>query len=220
MDRAQVGLVSHSSSSSSSSSRWLGIRPSSIRTRLQLIGTEVVPNPQMHPYPNHRSHPMDTHQPPLALVIVNMHIPHIPHIPHMRQREAPQCTQRLSPLRPHSGPLAIILKVKSNIIIQELLPTHSQRKPISSHSTPPPRTRQERTRPIPPLDPLAVVLHQSHALHLPWRLDLFLPVPLYSWRRGRSLRRQGPRVLLPDLLQLSPLLVPRFPTEVAAEETQ
>ena len=131
----------------------------------------------------------------------------------MRQRETPQCTPRLSPLRPLSG---VALKVKNNIIIRGLPPTHSQRKPISSHRTPRPRTRQEHTKLTPQLGPLAVVLDQSHAPRLPWRLGLFLPVQLL---RGRSLRRQGPRVLLLGLLQLSPLLVPRFRTGVAAEET-
>ena len=85
MDRAQMDLVLHSSSSS----RWMGIRSSSVKVQLKPTGAEVVPNPQMPPYINHHSHPMDTHL-PLILVIVNMHIPH------MRQHETPRC---LSPLR-------------------------------------------------------------------------------------------------------------------------
>jgi len=170
--RAPVGSVLHSSSSSS---RWLGIRPSSIKVKLQLTGTEVVPNPQMHPYPNHRSHPMDTHRPLLVPVIVNMDIPP------MRQRETLQYTPGLSPLRPHSGPVAIALKVKNNIIILGLPPTHIQRKPISSSRTPYPRTRQECTRSTLPLDPLVVVSYQSHALPLLWCLDLFPTVRLCRW---------------------------------------
>jgi len=145
---------------------------------------------------------MDTHRPlPLVLIIVNMPTPH------MRQREIPQCMPRLSPLRLHSGLAVVELKVKNSIIIQDLLPTHSQRKLISSHCTPRRRTRQELTKSTHPLDPLAVVLDRSHRLLLPWRLGLFLPVRLPRSLQGRSLRRQGPRVLPPDLLQLPPLLV-------------
>ena len=80
MDRAQVDLVLHNSSSI----RWMGIRSISIKIQLEFIGTEVVPNQPMPPYSNHHSHPMDTHRSPLILVIVNMHIPH------MRQRETPR----------------------------------------------------------------------------------------------------------------------------------
>ena len=173
MDRVRVGSMPRSSSQ-------LGIRLSSIKVKLKGNGTEVVPNPQMHPHLNQRSHP--THRPPLVLVMVNLHIPY------MRQRETPRCTPRLSPLPPQSGPVAVALKVKSNIIIWGLPPTHSQRKPISSHRTHRPRTRQEHTRFTPRLDPRAVALDQSYALRLPWRLDLFLPVQFFQ---RRFLRRQG-----------------------------
>ena len=119
MDRAQVDLVLHSSSSI----RWMSTRSSNIKVQLKLTGTEVVSNQPMPPYINHHSHPMDTHRSPLILVIVNMHIPH------MHQREAPRCTPCVSPLHPHSGPLAVALKVKSDIIIQGLPSTHSHRTP-------------------------------------------------------------------------------------------
>src|SRR5258708_36801019 len=78
---------------------------------------------------------MDTHRPPLVLVIVNMHAPHV------YQRETPQCTLLLSPLRLRNGLVAVVLKVKRSIaIIQDQWPTHSQRKCnlISNHRTSPP----------------------------------------------------------------------------------
>ena len=146
MDRARVGLVLNLSSTG-----WPDIWPSSIRVRLQLTGTEVMPNPQMHPHLNHCSRPMDTCRHLLVLVTVHMQISH------MRQLQTLQCTPRLSPLRPHSGPVAIALKVKSNIAILGIPRTHIQRKPISSSRTPCPPTQQECTRSTPLLDPLAVV---------------------------------------------------------------
>ena len=167
-DRVRVGSVLHSSSNS-----WLGTRLSSIRVKTKLTGTEVVHHQRMHL--NHRSQHMDTHRPPLVIVIV------IIHTTHMRQRDPPQCTPRLSRLRLHNGLGVVVLKVKNNIIIQDLLPTHNQCKLISSHRTPRPHTRREHTRSIHPLGPLAVGLDQSHDLLLPWRLELFLPVRLYRW---------------------------------------
>ena len=104
----------------SSGRRQLGIRISSIKVRLKLTGTELVPNPLMHPYLNYRSHPMDIRRLTLVLVIVSMHIPH------MRQRETPQCTPHLSPLRPHKRLVAVVLKVKRSIpTTQDLWSTHS-----------------------------------------------------------------------------------------------
>jgi len=75
----------------------------------------------------------------------------------------------------------IALKVKSNIIILGLPPTHSQRKLISSSRTPRSRTRQECTRSTLPLDPLVVVSDQSHALRLLWCPDLLPTVRLCRW---------------------------------------
>jgi len=150
-----------------------GTQPSSIKVRLMLTGTEVVFHQQMHSRLNHRSQPMDTHRSLLlVLVIVNVLTPR------MCQREIPQCMPRLSPLRLQNALVVVALKVKNSIIIQDLLPTHSQRKLISSHRTPRRRTRREHTKSTLPLDPLAVGLDHSHGLLLPWRLGLFPPVRL------------------------------------------
>ena len=94
-------------------------------------------------------------------------------------RETPQCTPRLYPLRPHNGPVAVALKVKSSIIIQELLPTHSQPKPINSHRTPRPYTRLEHAKSTPLLDPLPVGLDRPHGIPLYGCLDVCPPVRLY-----------------------------------------
>src|SRR5260370_20546565 len=134
MVKALVDLVLHSSS------RWLGIRTSSsIRVKLKFIGTEVVPHKQMRPCLNYRIQPMDTHRPTLLLFIVTVYT----HMPmRLCQRPAPPCTPCLSQIRPHSGPAAVALKIKSWIImVQDLLPTHRQRprkcKPIRQSRTPP-----------------------------------------------------------------------------------
>jgi hypothetical protein len=196
MDKARVVLVLHSNNSNS---RWLGIRASSSSSSIRVnlnTGTKVVLHKQMHPCLSYRSQSMDTHRPTLLLVIVIMHThTHTPMHTPMRQREVPQCTPRPSPLRPHSGRAAVALKVKGSIfMVQDLLPTHSRRKckAISSNRTPRPRTQQGHTKPTLPLDPLAVVLDQSHDLPLPWRLRTSNPMRIRCWLRGRFLRRQGP----------------------------
>ena len=141
MDKARMGLVLHSNSS-----RWLGTRPGSIKIKVKLIDTGVVPNQQIYSCLSHHSQRMDT-QLPLFLVIVNMHAMY------MHRCETPQCTPRLSALYPHSG---LVLKVNT---IQKLLPTYSQRKLTSSYHAPRPRTRRGLTRSTCPLDPLRVDLN-------------------------------------------------------------
>ena len=87
-------------------------------------------------------------------------------------RETPQCTPRLYLLRPHNGPVAVALKVKSSLIIQELLPTHTQ--PYTS-PTPATGTCQVHT-----LAGSSTSGPGSTTRPTPlWRLDLCPPVRLY-----------------------------------------